>query len=173
MTTTQELKDIMKARTPLPLDWMVATGQPVTEENMQAAQNAQKYQNREKIQETYLWMADLYNELTKQEPTKRVFTDWVATFEDWKQEKLQPEHIRAAWLEANNEKGGFFVGRPGALTVVAVSMKSKMTVKPAAPVINSAAVEETRRIVEERMERERQAVPRPANCPRPNFGAKK
>jgi hypothetical protein len=90
-----------------------------------------KYQNRDKIPEPYLDFADLYNELTKQEPTKRSIMDWFGTFEDWKSEGLQPEHIRAAWQYANRPEGGFPVGRPGSLTTTAVAMKSKMLAKPA------------------------------------------
>ena len=84
-----------------------------------------KYLNRDKIPEPYLMFADLYNELTKQEPTKRSIQEWFMTFEEWKAEKLQPEHIRAAWQYANRPEGGFPVGRPGALTNTAVAMKSK------------------------------------------------
>jgi hypothetical protein len=89
-----------------------------------------RYQNRDKIPEPYLPFADLYNDLTKQEPTKRVIFDWIGTFEDWKQEALQPEHIRAAWNHANRPDGGFPVGRPGALTNTAVAMKTRMVTKP-------------------------------------------
>jgi hypothetical protein len=88
-----------------------------------------KYQNRDKIPEPYLIFADLYNELTKQEPTKRSIMEWFSTFEDWKSEGLQPEHIRAAWNYANRPEGGFPVGRPSALTNTAVAMKSKMTAR--------------------------------------------
>ena len=84
-----------------------------------------KYLNRDKIPEPYLMFADLYNELTKQEPTKRSIQEWFMTFEEWKAERLQPEHIRAAWQYANRPEGGFPVGRPGALTNTAVAMKSK------------------------------------------------
>ena len=92
-----------------------------------------KYQNRDKMPEPYLLFADLYNELTGQEPTKRVFSDWMGAFEDWKTEGLQPEHIRAAWQHANRPEGGFPVGRPGALTNTAVAMKSKTFQKNGAP----------------------------------------
>lgn len=84
-----------------------------------------KYQNRDKLPEPYLHFADLYNQLTGQEPTKRVIMDWMQTFEEWKQEGLQDDHIRAAWQYANRPEGGFPVGRPGALTNTAVAMKSK------------------------------------------------
>lgn len=84
-----------------------------------------KYQNRDKLPEPYLHFADLYNQLTGQEPTKRVLMDWMQTFEEWKQEGLQPEHIRAAYLHATRPEGGFLVGRPGSLTNTAVAMKSK------------------------------------------------
>lgn len=171
MTTTTELKELMKSRAVLPIDWQIATGKTVTDESVQAAQKAQRYQNREKMPEGYLWMADLYNELTGQEPTKRVFMDWMSTFEDWKQEGLLPEHIRAAWMESNNEKGGFFVGRPGALTVVAVSMKSKM-IKPKGVAIDQQAVNQTKQLISEKYD-DKKFVPRPANCPRPNIGGSK
>jgi len=89
-----------------------------------------KYQNRDKLPEPYLIFADLYNELTKQEPTKRAIREWMMTFEDWKQEGLQPDHIRAAWQYANRPEGGFPVGRPSALTNTAVAMKSKALARP-------------------------------------------
>lgn len=84
-----------------------------------------KYQNRDKIPEPYLIFSDLYNELTGQEPTKRVIQEWFMAFEDWKAEKLQLGHIRAAYQYANRPEGGFPVGRPSALTNTAVAMKSK------------------------------------------------
>ena len=158
MTTNVELKEILKKQVPLPLDWLIATNQEVTQEKLDAAKNAQRYQNREKIEERFLWMADLYNELTGQEPTSRSFTDWASTFEDWKQEGLQPEHIRAAWVSSNDEKGGFFVGRPGALTVVALSIKSKTT-KSAVPQINAEAIEKTKQMLAEKWDGEFVPVP--------------
>jgi hypothetical protein len=109
-----------------------------------------KYQNRDKIPDPYLTFADLYNELTKQEPTKRSIQEWFMTFEDWKAEGLQPEHIRAAWNYANRPDGGFPVGRPSALTNTAVAMKSKMLQANAAPAINEGAVEATKKLVEEK-----------------------
>lgn len=84
-----------------------------------------KYQNRDKLPEPYLPFADLYNQLTGQEPTKRVIMDWMQTFEEWKQEGLSPDHIRAAYQHATRPEGGFLVGRPGSLTNTAVAMKSK------------------------------------------------
>lgn len=117
-----------------------------------------KYQNRDKIPEPYLVFADLYFELTRQEPTKRVIMDWFRTFEDWKAEGLQPEHIRAAYEYANRPDGGFPVGRPGALTNTAVAMKSKMLQAPARPAFDTAAVEATRRMLDEK---EKNFVPPP------------
>lgn len=93
--------------------------------DMIAHSRKKTYQNRDKIPEPYLAFADLYHELTGQEPTKRAIFDWFATFEDWKQEGLEFQHIRAAWEYANRPEGGFAVGRPGALTNTAVAMKSK------------------------------------------------
>ena len=117
MTLNTELKALKERTIALPLDWQIAVGQQVTEENLEAAKKAQRYANRENMPESYLPFADLYNELTGQEPTKRVIQDWMMTFEEWKQEKLLHEHIRAAWLQANEPDKGFTVGRPGALTV--------------------------------------------------------
>jgi hypothetical protein len=123
-----------------------------------------KYQNRDKMPEPYLMFADLYNELTGQEPTKRSIMEWMSTFEDWKAEGLQPEHIRAAWNHANRD-GGFPVGRPSALTNTAVAMKSKMLqAHGSAPKINEAAVEETRRMLEEK---EKNYTTRPTHLPSP------
>jgi len=96
-----------------------------------------KYQNRDKLPDPYLSFADLYNQLTGQEPTKRSIQDWMMTFEEWKQEGLQSEHIRAAYEHATRPEGGFPVGRPGALTNTAVAMKTKMRVKPAIEEDNS------------------------------------
>lgn len=126
-----------------------------------------KYQNREKIPEPYLEFADLYHELTDQEPTKRVIQDWFLTFEDWKQEGLQPQHIRAAFQHANRPDGGFPVGRPGALTNTAVAMKTKMKVAPPAPHINEKEVESTIQALEEKWNKT--YVPKPTSLPRPKI----
>jgi hypothetical protein len=121
-----------------------------------------KYQNRDKIPEPYLPFADLYNELTKQEPTKRVIFDWLGAFEDWKQEGLQPEHIRAAWAYANRPEGGFPVGRPGSLTNTAVAMKSKALTQAAAkPAIDASAVVATMDMIDEKYSN-KEYVPPPA-----------
>lgn len=114
------------------------------------ATKPKKYDNRDKMPETYWTYSDLYHELTGQPLTKRVLLDWMATFEDWKQEGLQPEHIRAAWQHANRPEGGFMVGRPGALTVTAVAMKSKMIAAPPAPQLDRAELERTRKLLEEK-----------------------
>lgn len=129
-----------------------------------------KYQNRDKIPEPYLHYADLYNELTKQEPTKRVIFDWIGTFEDWKQEALQPEHIRAAWAYANRPDGGFPVGRPGSLTNTAVAMKSKALAQAdQKPAIDETRVQQTQKMLAEKMEG-KPFVPRPAHIERPRIG---
>ena len=93
------------------------------------------------------------------------------TFEAWKQEGFEDEHIRGAWLEANKDSGGFFVGRPAALTNTARAIKSKMVAKPQGIVINEKAILETKKMVEEKWQGN--FVPRPANCPRPNIGGAK
>lgn len=164
MTLNTELKALKERTIALPLDWQIAVGQQVTEENLEAAKKAQRYANRENMPESYLPFADLYNELTGQEPTKRVIQDWMMTFEEWKQEKLLHEHIRAAWLQANEPDKGFTVGRPGALTVTAVGIKSRMT-KTAQPEINTAAIVETLKAADNKWNME--FVPRPANIERP------
>jgi hypothetical protein len=167
MTLTTELKKMREQTTVLPLDWLIATGQEVTEEKIEAIQKAAKYQNREKMPEPYLWMSDLYNELTGQEPTKRVFMDWMQTFEEWKQEGLQVEHIRAAFLKANDNIGGFTVGRPGALTNTAVGMKTKLT-KTVTPQVNTEAITYTQKLLAEKYDHA-VFVPRPASVARPTF----
>jgi hypothetical protein len=108
------------------------------------------------------------NELTKQEPTKRVFSDWVLTFEEWKSEGLQPDHIRDAWTQSNDDRKGFHVGRPGALTTVAVSIKSKSTAKPSGVRINAQAVQQTQQMISEKWD-DMKFVPRPADCPKPRI----
>ena len=146
---TTTLKDTL----PKTVEWMIVAGEEATAEKLETAQKAQRYQNRERIPESFLWMSDLYNELTKQEPTKRVLLDWLQTFEEWKQEHLEDRHIRAAWLQANNINKGFAVGRPGALTTTAVSAKSKMNVI-VQPQINTEAIEYTRKLMEEKWGKE-------------------
>ena len=83
------------------------------------------YQNRDKIPEQYLDYSDVYNEVTGQEPTKRVIQDWMMTFHEWIGEGLQSEHIRNAYEQSQSPKGGFLVNRPGSLTNTAVALKSK------------------------------------------------
>ena len=148
MTTTTELRNILpKKDIPLPLEWLIATGQEVTEEKLQAATDAQKYPNRERFPEPLLHFADLFNELTGQKPIGNTFTDWIATFEEWKANELEDDHIRASWNQASDPNKGFTVGRPGALTVVAKSVKSMKT-KPAVLQINRQAIEQTQQMLE-------------------------
>jgi hypothetical protein len=110
-----------------------------------------KYENRDKIPEPYLVLCDTYVELTQQKPTKRVLMDWLSAFSDWVSEGLQPKDIRAAWQHANRPEGGFLVGRPGSLTNTAVAMKSKvLQVQNAAPAVDTAAVEATKKLVEQK-----------------------
>lgn len=156
-----EYQERMKQRlaeTPLPLEYLIMQGQPITQEHVDTLQQAQRYQNRDRIPEPLLTYADLYNELTGQEPTKRVISDWLLTFNEWKDEKLTEDNIRMAWAQAQSDKG-FTVGRPGALTVTAVGMKSKA--KPALPAINAEAVRRTTAFIEERQAEEVKYVPMP------------
>jgi hypothetical protein len=157
--------DLMK-NVPMSIENLIATGQTVTEERIEQIQKVKRYQNREMLPEAYLHYADLYNELTGQEPTKRVLMDWMVTFEEWKQEGLQADHLRAAWNKAN-EMNGFPVGRPGALTTTAVAMKSKMT-KTVVPQINTQAVEYTKQLLSEKYDGA-VFVPRPATVAKPTF----
>lgn len=151
MTTTHEVLARMKANNPpRTLEQFIAAGLPVTEEAAKSAEAMTRYENRDRIPEPLLRYADLYNELTGQEPTKRVLTDWIGTFEDWKGEKLEADHIRGAWMQANSERG-FPVGRPGALTTTAVGIKSKNTKgATASPAINTQAVEDTKAMIEQK-----------------------
>jgi hypothetical protein len=137
--------------------------------------NAKKetYPNRDRIPESYLPYCDFYVEMVGKDPdghfiqvpTQRVITDWIMTFEEWKQERLTREHIRAAWEHANRD-GGFPVGRPGALTKTAVAMKTKLLSSPsAAPALNTAALEHTQKVIKEKTSGT--FVPRPANLQKP------
>lgn len=167
-----EYQERMKQRlagAPMPLEILMQSSAPITQQQMDAInKKPEAYENRERIPEPLLEYADLYHELTGQEPTKRTFTDWLDTFYAWKDEKLQEEHIRMAWAQAQSDKG-FTVGRPGALTVTAVGMKSKA--KPALPAINAAEVERTKAMLEKK--NEGNFVPRPANVARPRIGVVK
>ena len=147
-------------------------------QNIQAVQ-MKNYTNRERMPEGYLPYCDAYVEMCgkdqdgnwNQIPTKRVFSDWLQTFEEWKQEHLKIEHIQAAFNKANSEQG-FPVGRPGALTLTAIALKTKTNVN-VQPAINTAAIEYTKKINEEKWGNEMKFVPRPANVARPNFGKDK
>ena len=153
----------MKTDETLPLDWLIASGQEITEEKAQQAIKNQKYKNRDKLPEYHLWRADLYNELTEQEPHNHVLADWIQTFDMWQAEAFQPEHIKAAWQHANGDHG-FFVGRPSALTSTARAMKSRMKAQTH-PEINSQAIEATKKAIEEKWSGT--FVPRPAHIERP------
>ena len=170
MTLQSELDEMRKRTEAMPLDWLIASGQKVTQERVDAIQEKQKYKGRERVPEHLLKYTDLYNELTGQEPIN--LSDWILTAEEWKTAKLLPEHIRTAWNMANSDRGGFPVGRPGALTVSAIAAKSKMT-HQAVPVINDAAIERTKKLNSETWEG-KNFVPRPASIQRPkNIPAKK
>jgi hypothetical protein len=136
-----------------------------------------KYTNREKIEfsEDYLRYCDLYVSLCgkdsdgrwNQVPTQRVLQDWILAFEEWKQENLKPEHIRAAYAYATREDGGFLVARPAALTKTAVAMKTKLKSSPI-PHVNQAAVDATKKRLEEQAKQK--FVPRPSTVPAPRTG---
>ena len=156
-----EYKERMKQRlanVPMPLDVLMMSEDCITQSHLDAINKATGYQNRERIPEVLLPLLDLYHELTGQEPTKRTYTDWIDTAWTWKDEKLQLDDIRSAWAQAQSDKG-FTVGRPGALTVTAVGMKSKA--KPALPALNTAAIERTSAVIEERKAAESSYVPMP------------
>lgn len=148
---------------PTTLEWLIASGQEITEEVAQQVVSSQKYKNRDKIPEYHLWRADLYNELTDQEPLNHVYPDWIQTFDTWQAEAFQPEHIKAAWEHASGDHG-FFVGRPSALTSTARAMKSKMKTQ-SQPKLNTQAIEATRQAVDQKWSGN--FVPRPAHIERP------
>jgi hypothetical protein len=157
-----EYQERMKAKladTPMPLEYLLMQEQPVTQAQVDAIVTAQKYEHRERIPEPLRMFADLYNELTGQQPTKTDLSDWIATFEDWKNRTLTPDSIRMAWMQSKDERGGFTVGRPGALTVTAIGMKSKAM--PAMPTLNTAAIERTSKVIEQRIAQEVTYVPMP------------
>lgn len=159
-----EYQERMKAKlagAPLPLEYLLMQEQPITQEQVDAIVTAQKYEHRERIPEPLRMFADLYNELTGQRPTKTDLSDWIATFEDWKNRTLTPDSIRMAWAQSKDERGGFTVGRPGALTVTAIGMKSKAM--PAMPTLNTAAIERTSKVIEERIAQEVKYVPMPGS----------
>ena len=148
----------------LPLDWLIASGGEVTEASIAALQQVQKYPYRERIPEHLLKYTDLYNELTKQEPTRKNLSDWIDTSEVWYNERLDDEHIRAAWQQANSDKNGFTVGRMGALTVTARGAKSRRVGKPSVS-INNKLIEETKQAAAEKWEQK--FVPRPDYIQKP------
>jgi hypothetical protein len=150
----------------LPLDWLLAKDGEITQEELNEAAKMQKYQNREMMPESYLPLSDLYHELTGQELTKRVLQDWMRTFEEWKQEGLSEDDIRLAFAKSNDVNGGFFVGRPGALTTTALAMKTKSGKSPILKV-NQKAIEGTKQMLDETYNQV--FVPRPANVARPNI----
>lgn len=145
----------MNPSQPLSLEWLIASGQEVTEEKLEAARQVQKYENRDKIPEPLLWMADLYHELTKQLPNKAVYSEWIKTFEIWKMELFQPEHIRAAFARAMQDDG-FPVGRPNALTATARAMKTKMLLTE--PKETVSFFEGERELTDAELEADRKAV---------------
>jgi len=144
---------------PMPLEILMQSDAAITQEHIEAINKAVSYDHREDLPEAIRPYLDLYHQLTGQEPTKRSFTDWVDTGWTWKDERLQPDDIRAAWAQAQEPNKGFTVGRPGALTVTAIGMKSKS--KPAIVGINSQAVGKTQALIQERKAAESSYIPMP------------
>ena len=181
MTLTTELDAMRKRNKPTSIVGFMMADLPITETDMQEIQAAQKknYTNRDRMPENYLIYCDAYVEMCgvdnegnwNQTPTNRSFSDWMQTFEEWKQEHLTVDHIKAAFIKANSEQG-FPCGRPGALTNTAVALKTKATAN-VQPAINTAAIEYTKKINDEKWGQEMKFVPRPANVARPNFGKDK
>jgi hypothetical protein len=103
-----------------------------------------RYAHREKIPEQYLALCDAYVEACgkdsdgayNQEPNKTTLMEWLATLEAWKQARLTPDHIKKAYEQSI---GKFPVGRPSALTVTAVAMKSKPTTFTPIPTVQATA----------------------------------
>lgn len=158
MEYQQRMKERL-AGMPIPLETLMMSSDPITQNQLDAIVTAQRYGNRERVPESLRGFADLYNELTKQEPTKQDLTDWIATFEDWKDKKLDESCIRMAWAQSKDDRKGFTVGRPGALTITAVGMKSKNM--PAMTTINTERIEQTQKIIEEKVKLESTFVPMP------------
>lgn len=171
MTLNAELQAMRERMKPTTIEGFIAAGLPITEKDMEEikAVGEKHYQNRERIPEGYLKMCDLYVELCgkdqdgqwNQVPTQRVLSDWLLTFEEWKQERLTPKNIKDAFVEVNAKFG---VGRPGALTTSAMQFKTKGG-GASLPEINTAAIEATKQAVQEKFSGE--FVPRPAYIERP------
>lgn len=103
------------------------------------------YQNREKIPEPLLPYADVYHELTGQEPVKRVIHEWMHEFSAWQSEGIQPQHVRAAYREAS---GKFAILRPASLTNTAAAIRAKARVAAtgSGPVDPMAHIEAARQL---------------------------
>ena len=174
-TINTTLAEMRKRNPPQSVEAMILAGETVTEERLAEVKaiQAAHYINRERIPVTYLEYCNAYVNLCgkdkfgnwNQEPTQRVFSDWLQTFEEWKQAHLQPEHIQAAFVKANSDQG-FPVGRPGALTVTAIALKTKLTAN-VQPVRSTEAIEYTKKLIDEKFGNDVKFVPRPANVERP------
>lgn len=159
---------------PNTIEAFIMAGKPITEADMEVIKDERikNYTNRDQMPESYLPFCDAYVGMCgkdsdgnwNQVPTKRVFMDWMQTFEEWKQEHLKIEHIQAAFNKANSDQG-FPVGRPGALTLTAIALKTKLTAN-VAPARSTEALEYTKKIIEEKYQ-DVIFVPRPANIERP------
>lgn len=106
--------------------------------------NKPTYPNRDKIPDQYLRYADTYNEISGQEPTKRVLKDWLTAFRDWASEGIRPEHVRQAYKES---EGRFMVTQPRSLTNTAVAVKAKG--KSATSTMRDEAIIQTKRLLAE------------------------
>lgn len=180
MTTNinNTLEEMRKRHKPNSIEAFIMADLPITEADAERIQKAQadNYLNRDRIPESLLLLCDAYVKLCgkdsmghwNQEPTQRVFSDWLQTFNEWKDAHLTVEHIQAAFNKANSDQG-FPVGRPGALTLTAVALKTKNNAV-VIPVLNTQAIEYTKKLLDEKYGEEMKFVPRPANCPRPNIG---
>ena len=125
---------------------------------MISSQRKFKYTNRDKIPVPYLDFADVYNELTGQEPTKRIIQDWLMTFSEWQNENLAVNDIREAYRYANRPEGGFIVARPGSLTNTAVAFRSKRLSRRTVFETKADETKETLRAIDEARSK---AVPMP------------
>lgn len=175
-TSTQEVLEQMRQRNPLnSVEAFIMADQPVTEADAERIQKiqAENYLNRDRIPEALLPLCDAYVKMCgkdamgqwNQEPTQRVLSDWLLTFNEMRDAHLTSEHIQAAFIKANSDQG-FPVGRPGALTVTAIAMKTKATAN-VQPAINTQAIEYTKQLIEEKFGNEVKFVPRPAGIERP------
>lgn len=93
--------------------------------SMQPPPGVAHYPYRDKIPEQYRPWADLYVELTGNQPLKCDFSDWFETFQEWIDRGLSQQNIRDAWIRSKEKDHGFLVAKPRSLTNTANAFKAK------------------------------------------------